>query len=94
MESQEKGRIIISSRIEGDYLILEVANTGTEVELEKVNRLLNNDPELSQKHYGIRNVNDRLMMYYGPDCHLEYSLVDGMTIVSMRLPMDKLKMEA
>ncbi|MBR2746062.1 MAG: histidine kinase [Erysipelotrichaceae bacterium] len=94
VESQEKGRIIISSRIEGDYLILEVANTGTEVELEKVNRLLNNDPELSQKHYGIRNVNDRLMMYYGPDCHLEYSLVDGMTIVSMRLPMDKLKMEA
>ncbi len=94
VESQEKGRIIISSRIEGDYLVLEVANTGTEVELEKVNRLLNNDPELSQKHYGIRNVNDRLMMYYGPDCHLEYSLVDGMTIVSMRLPMDKLKMEA
>ncbi|MBR2700468.1 MAG: sensor histidine kinase [Erysipelotrichaceae bacterium] len=93
VESQEKGRIIISSRIEGDYLVLEVANTGTEVELEKVNRLLNNDPELSQKHYGIRNVNDRLMMYYGPDCHLEYSLVDGMTIVSMRLPMDKLKME-
>lgn len=93
VESQEKGRIIISSRIEGDYLVLEVANTGTEVELEKVNRLLNNDPELSQKHYGIRNVNDRLMMYYGPDCHLEYSLVEGMTIVSMRLPMDKLKME-
>ena len=93
VESQEKGRIIISSRSEGDYLVLEVANTGTEVELEKVNRLLNNDPELSQKHYGIRNVNDRLMMYYGPDCHLEYSLVEGMTIVSMRLPMDKLKME-
>ena len=93
VESQEKGRIIISSRIEGDYLVLEVAHTGTEVELEKVNRLLNNDPELSQKHYGIRNVNDRLMMYYGPDCHLEYSLVEGMTIVSMRLPMDKLKME-
>lgn len=93
VESQEKGRIIISSRIEGDHLVLEVANTGTEVELEKVNRLLNNDPELSQKHYGIRNVNDRLMMYYGPDCHLEYSLVEGMTIVSMRLPMDKLKME-
>ena len=93
VESQEKGKIIISSRIEGDYLVLEVANTGSEIELEKVNRLLNGDPELSQKHYGIRNVNDRLMMYYGPDCHLEYSLVDGMTIVSMRLPMDRLKME-
>ena len=93
VESQEKGKIIISSHVEGDYLVLEVANTGTEVELEKVNKLLNNDPELSLKHYGIRNVNDRLMMYYGPDCHLEYSLVDGMTVVSMHLPMEKLKME-
>ncbi len=94
VESQEKGKIIISSHIENDHLLLEVANTGSEIELEKVNKLLNGDPELSQKHYGIRNVNDRLMMYYGPDCHLEYSLVDGMTIVSMKLPMDKLKMEA
>ena len=31
-------------------------NTGSKVDLEIVNRLLNNDEELSKKHYGIRNV--------------------------------------
>lgn len=93
VQSQEKGKIIISSYIEGDDLVLEVANTGTEVELEKVNKLLNNDAELSQKHYGIRNVNDRLMMYYGPDCHLQYDLEDGMTVVRMKLPLEKVKTE-
>nr|MCR5067210.1 histidine kinase [Erysipelotrichaceae bacterium] len=93
VQSQEKGRIIISSYIEDDDLVLEMANTGTVVELDKVNKLLNGDAELSQKHYGIRNVNDRLMMYYGPDCHLQYAVEDGMTVVRMKLPLEKVKTE-
>ena len=93
VEGNNKGIIRISSRIEGDYLVLKVANTGSPAELEKIEKLLNNDPELSTKHYGIRNVNDRLMMYYGQQCHLEYDIVDGETVASMKLPLDKLKME-
>ena len=93
LEEGGNGIIRISSHLEGDYLVLKMANTGTKIELDKVTRLLNNDEELSRKHYGIRNVNDRLMMYYGPQCHLEYSIEGEETVVSIRLPVDKLKTE-
>ena len=94
VESEEKGKIMISSKIIDDKLVLEMANTGSEIDLDKVNRLLANDPELAEKHYGIRNVNDRLMMYYGPECHLEYELRNRMTVVTIRLPLDRLKAES
>ncbi|MBR0385427.1 MAG: histidine kinase [Erysipelotrichaceae bacterium] len=91
LEGEKTGKIIISSEIDGNDLLLKVSNTGKEIELDKVNKLLQNDPEMSQNHYGIRNVNERLMMYYGPQCHLQYDVVDEMTVVSIRLPLEKLK---
>ncbi|MBQ1827367.1 MAG: histidine kinase, partial [Erysipelotrichaceae bacterium] len=93
LEADMQGKIMISSHIEDDHLILKVCNTGSPIDMEKIQKLLNNDPELSQKHYGIRNVNDRLINYYGPQSGLKYSWKDGLTTVSMALPLDKLGKE-
>ena len=94
LESERKGVIRISSHLVDGYLILDVSNTGGKVDLEKVRKLLNGDPELSQKHYGIRNVNDRLKMYYGEDCQLNYFIdEEGATVARIKLPVDRLKVE-
>ena len=68
-----------------------MANTGDAADLEKIDKLLQNDDELSKKHYGIRNVNERLKMYYGEDCGLHYYVKDEETVVEIILPIDKLK---
>ena len=89
LENDIRGEIVISSRIEDDALILSMANTGSDADLEIIGKLLNGDEELSKKHYGIRNVNDRLKMYYGEDSGLSYRIEDGRTIVEIRLPLNK-----
>ncbi|MBO7676129.1 MAG: histidine kinase [Erysipelotrichaceae bacterium] len=93
LEENIYGQIVIRSFIEGDYLVLSLSNNGSEADLEVINKLLNNDEELSKKHYGIRNVNERLKMYYGEDSGLSYRIEDGMTIVEIRLPLQKIREE-
>ncbi|MBR0138335.1 MAG: histidine kinase [Erysipelotrichaceae bacterium] len=93
LEADMQGKITINSYIDDEDLVLEVCNTGSPIDMEKIQKLLANDPELSQKHYGIRNVNDRLTNYYGTQSGLHYSWKDGVTTVSMRLPLDKLMKE-
>ena len=94
LESNTQGVIRIYSYIEGDYVVLKMANTGSEIDLDKVKRLLNNDEELITRHYGIRNVNERLTMYYGQECGLNYYIENGETVVEMRLPLAKTRQEA
>ncbi len=93
VESSKDGIIKISARVEGDELVLKVSNSGTEIDLEMINKLLNNDPELADKHYGIRNINGRLIQYYGEGCGLKYSVEDGITTACIRLPLDKVREE-
>ncbi len=91
IETQRDGVIKIRSFIKDSCLVLELSNSGSEIDLELVNKLLNNDPGLSSKHYGIRNVNDRLKQYYGDNSGLNYRVQDGITIVSICLPLSKVK---
>lgn len=91
LEKQLKGTITIRSYIRDEYLVLEMINTGAEIDLDLVDRILKGDPELISKHYGIRNVNSRLITYYGDECGLKYRTENGNTIVSMQLPLEKLR---
>jgi two-component system sensor histidine kinase YesM len=93
LENNIRGQILICSRIENDQLILRMSNNGTDADLDMIERLLQNDEELIRKHYGIRNVNDRLKMYYGEESGLSYRIEEGNTIVEIRLPLDKTREE-
>ena len=89
LENDVRGHISIRSYIEKDHLILSMSNNGTKADLKIIEKLLNGDEELAKKHYGIRNVNDRLKMYYGQDSGLSYKVKNGMTTVKIRLPLEK-----
>lgn len=73
---EEKGEIVIRSRIERDALILEVENNGqmTDKDRDKIAFFLDSDSEAfvesEGEHIGIRNVNRRLKILYGEEASL------------------------
>lgn len=91
VEANKKGIIHVSTRIEVDYLVISMSNNGTPANINMIQKLLVGDETLSKSHYGIRNVNERLKSYYGEECGLNYWIDNGKTVVSCRLPLDKLK---
>lgn len=91
LEADIEGTITIRSYVEHDYLYIVMENTGSEIDLKLVNDILSGDPRYISKHYGIRNVNNRLLTYYGKECGLNYTYEDGVTGVIIKLPLDKIK---
>ena len=73
---QQRGEIVIRTRIQQDVLVIEVENDGhmTEADKRKVSRLLdwdgNDGGDDSREYIGIRNVNRRLKILYGEDGEL------------------------
>lgn len=92
-ESGIKGIITIRSYLQNEELILSMANTGIDIDMELVNKLLAGDEEASSKHYGIRNVNSRLIDLYGAQSGLRYKVVGGETIVEIHIPLEKIRQE-
>ena len=74
MNFQKKGELHISIYEREDKLMIEVMNNGTlsEEDRMKIDELLNDDDtgEISSPSLGIRNVNKRLKIIYGPECGL------------------------
>jgi two-component system sensor histidine kinase YesM len=93
LETGTKGEITIRSFLEADHLVLSLANTGSAIDLSLVHRLLEGDEELAGKHYGIRNVNWRLVNLYGPEAGLQYRVVNGQTIAETHIPLSKIRRE-
>jgi len=58
------GSIAVSIRKEGENLIYEIKDNGIGVDIEEINRLLENVGQ-SNRGLGIKNVNDRLKLYFG-----------------------------
>lgn len=89
-EAGRFGEISISTKNIDQYLEIKVINDGIEIDLDKVRRLL--DPEIKekQKHYGLRNVNDRLIMGFGRGSAIGFSVNNGKTIAKIRIKIDLL----
>ena len=69
------GKILLHIYAEDDKLKIEVINDGlmTQEDKRKVEALLSDSPDMAEQHsvsLGIRNVNKRLKIIYGPDCGL------------------------
>ena len=93
LESDQKGIIRIESHLEKESVILSVSNNGNPADLDKIDKILHNDEQLKEKHYGIRNVNERLIMYYGEENGLHYQIKENETRVEIRIPLQKMKEE-
>lgn len=59
-----KGNISVLIREEGQNLIYEIKDDGIGVDVDEMNRLLKEAGE-SNRGFGIKNVNDRLKLYFG-----------------------------
>jgi two-component system sensor histidine kinase YesM len=85
------GEIIISAKRVLEHLEIKVINDGIEIDLDKVKKILHEESKEKQKHYGLRNINDRLIMSFGRGSAIAFSVRDGKTIASIRIRMDLLK---
>lgn len=81
-----RGRIDVYTETDSEKLYLHVKNTGRPADIEKINQLLEKDDD-DTKH-GIRNINTRLKILYGPEYGLSYSLSENNeTIATVILPL-------
>ncbi|MBQ8823267.1 MAG: histidine kinase [Lachnospiraceae bacterium] len=79
-----RGVLTISGYVEGKLVILSVKDNGVGMEPAKVDAVLTE----SSKGYGVRNVNERLKICYGPDYALQISSRIGQgTEVKIRIPI-------
>lgn len=94
---EEAGRAVgirIAITQQGDRLKISVQDDGIGIEEEQLARLLetmNRPQQLWEKgkHIGLRNVNDRLKLHYGPDAGLKMdSRAGSYTCVTFELPVE------
>jgi two-component system sensor histidine kinase YesM len=87
----EKGKVILSGRVEGQHIIIEITDNGKGIPQEVLDQL---DKEIEnrtggRRHgVGLRNVNDRLKLYFGNSykLHIETGPMMG-TKVTIRHPI-------
>lgn len=94
MDIRRRGKIKITIRKENEMLFIEVMDNGhlTEESKKKIEKLLSteNAEETSSLSLGIRNVNKRLKIIYGPECGLTIkSNKENHTVSTIMVKIDK-----
>ncbi len=88
---RQKGHIEIRGRQTENEIILEVIDDGIGMEQSKCEEILNSSGGNGRKGFngvGVKNVNDRIKLYYGAEYGLKYTSVPGQgTTVEIRLPI-------
>lgn len=87
---EEEGKIKISGTIDNDCMLLSVWNSGYGISEEKIREMYEcMKGNLEKPSVGIRNVYQRLKLYYGDAAEVIISSVqDESTTVSMRIPLE------
>lgn len=66
-----KGNISVNIKREKKYIIYQIIDDGQGVDVEELNKLLQEIKE-DNRGFGIKNVNDRIKLYFGSDCGLSF----------------------
>ncbi len=78
-----RGKLIITGKEEGDLIILTVEDNGVGMSDEQAARILTEE----SKGYGVRNVNERIKLYYGEQYSLQIeSKIGEGTRACIRIP--------
>jgi two-component system sensor histidine kinase YesM len=87
MKEEENGVITIGGHKDGNHILLSVEDNGVGMDEETAKSILSKE----SKGYGVRNVNERIMLYYGEAYHLtvESKLGEG-TKITVRIPQIKM----
>lgn len=82
-----KGIITIRGRKDGNHILLSVEDNGIGMDEETAASILT----AQSKGYGVRNVNERIMLYYGESYHLTVESTPGKgTVITIRIPQIKM----
>ena len=83
-ELNQKGKIKIVGYPEGDYIIIKVIDNGRGIDVDPLIRKEEHRKE--QSGYGVFNVYERIVLFYGQDCGLTYSETEnGGTTVTVKV---------
>lgn len=81
-----RGLIVVEGTITADYLELMVSDNGKGMQPEELKEILNK----ASNGYGVRNVHNRIQLYFGEQYGLNYSsILNKGTVVILRLPSTK-----
>lgn len=75
--ARDDGHIDICIYRSDDTLVFKIIDNGAGANVELLNRLIENDSENETKCIGIRNVNERIQLSYGPQYGLHFSDTPG-----------------
>lgn len=90
-EKEENGHIDVSVYLQGDDLIFKVTDDGVGVNPEEMERLLHEADEQQNRGFGIKNVNDRVQLYFGEQYGLTFMNRDKEgTIVFLKQPFKEM----
>ena len=85
----EEGHIEVKVRQDGGDIVFEVSDNGVGMEPEQVEAMMRREPS-DRTGIGIKNVNDRLRIYFGEQYGLTiHSVPDEGTTVIIRMPKIK-----
>jgi sensor histidine kinase YesM len=85
-EKPAGGEVTITGELAAHAVSVTVQDNGCGMDAEQMERLLTQDP--SHSGIGLRNVNSRIQMYFGPDYGLRIASVKGEgTAITLTLPV-------
>lgn len=87
--SKKENLITVSGRPEDEAIVLTIADNGLGIspeDLERIRGELNGESQFDNMSYGLKNINDRIRIFYGPAYGISMqSTLDSGTIVTMRI---------
>jgi two-component system, sensor histidine kinase YesM len=90
LKDDKSGRIIITAENNNSIITLRVEDDGVGMSEEKINQILTFDMSSHRHGYGIKNIDDRIKLYYGNEYGLQYqSRIGQGTIAEIRFPAVK-----
>jgi two-component system, sensor histidine kinase YesM len=89
-KKREPGMIEVTAREEKNHIIFEINDTGigmTKEELLALENTLRNTQGEKMESYGLKNVDERIKIFFGPDCGLTFDSQYGVgTKVEIKIP--------
>lgn len=87
----KEGTIVISGTIVGDDIVISVSDDGIGISSDKLENIMaGNFQDTRGSNYGIKNINDRIQLYYGTNYGISFkSEYNVGTTVEIRIPANK-----
>ncbi|MNW56812.1 Sensor histidine kinase YehU [compost metagenome] len=84
----EDGEIIITSVLQDDTILITIVDNGyKQVDYQAIEQVLNDESPNPVSGYGIRNINQRVHLHFGPYYGISYApRQGGGTVVTVKLP--------